>query len=141
LPTTAGNLVEQWRRLHVDELVANWERAQEPVARSSVEPLSSLTTVEAARVTEVECLGRRMLRITFDDGLVRELDFADALPGVLAIIDDDDVFPTVTVDRVSRTVTWPVGVDFDPDVLHGDHASASGAGPIVLREYHREPAR
>lgn len=39
LPKTAGNLVEQWRRLHVDELVANWERAQEPVALLSVEPL------------------------------------------------------------------------------------------------------
>lgn len=37
LPRTAGNLVE--RRLHVDELVANWERAQEPVALLSVEPL------------------------------------------------------------------------------------------------------
>lgn len=97
--------------------------------------------MEAARVIEVEHLGRRVLRVTFDDGLVRELDFAEALPGVLAIIDDDDVFPTVTVDRVARTVAWPAGVDFDPDVLHGDQAPARGTGPRVIREYHREPAR
>lgn len=82
-----------------------------------------------------------MLRVVFSDGLVRELDFAGALPGVLAIIDDDDVFPNVTIDAVARTVAWPEGVDFDPDVLHGDQTSASGTGPKVLREYHREPAR
>lgn len=97
--------------------------------------------MEAARVIAVEHLGRRVLRVTFDDGLVRELDFADALPGVLAIIDDDDAFPSVTIDQVARTVTWPAGVDLDPDVLHGDQAPASGTGPKVLREYHREPAR
>ena len=39
LPRTAGNLVEEWRRLHVDSLVANWQRAQEPAALSSIEPL------------------------------------------------------------------------------------------------------
>lgn len=39
LPATARNLVEQWRRLHVDELASNWARAQEPVALMSVDPL------------------------------------------------------------------------------------------------------
>ena len=97
--------------------------------------------MDVARVIEVEHLGGRVLRVMFSDGLVRELDFAGALPGVLAIIDDDDVFPTVTIDRVSRTVTWPAGVDLDPYVLHGDETAANGTGPRVLREYHREPAR
>ena len=39
--------------------------------------------------------------------------------GVLATIDDDDVFSTVSVDRVAGTVIWPNGVDLDPDVLRG----------------------
>ncbi|MGD9998026.1 MAG: DUF2442 domain-containing protein [Ilumatobacteraceae bacterium] len=97
--------------------------------------------MNAARVTDVEHLGGRVLRIVFADGLVRELDFAGVLPGVLASIDDDDVFPTVTVDPVARTISWPVGVDFDPDVLHGDQDPAAGVGPRLLREYHSEPAR
>ncbi|MGD9703802.1 MAG: DUF2442 domain-containing protein [Acidimicrobiia bacterium] len=97
--------------------------------------------MDAARVTDVEHLGGRVLRIVFADGLVRELDFAGALPGVLSAIDNDDVFPTVTVDSVARTISWPAGVDFDPDVLHGDQPPASGTGPKVLREYHSEPAR
>jgi hypothetical protein len=97
--------------------------------------------MDAARVTDVEHLGGRILRVVFADGLVRELDFAGALPGVLSIIDDDEVFATVEVDAVARTISWPAGVDFDPDVLHGDQRPAIGNGPKLLREYHREPAR
>jgi hypothetical protein len=88
-----------------------------------------------ARVTAVEHLGARLLRVTFSDGLVRELDFADALPGVLATIDDDEVFAGVAVDLVAGTISWSNGIDLDPDVLHGDDASASVVQPQVVREY------
>jgi hypothetical protein len=88
-----------------------------------------------ARVTAVEHLGARLLRVTFSDGLVRELDFIDALPGVLATIDDDEVFAEVAVDSVAGTISWPNGIDLDPDVLHGDDASASAIQPSVAREY------
>jgi len=39
LPMTAARLVEQWRALHHDELLANWLLAQEPAALSGIEPL------------------------------------------------------------------------------------------------------
>ena len=39
LPRTAARLVEQWRTLHRDELLANWLLAQEPAALSGIEPL------------------------------------------------------------------------------------------------------
>ena len=39
LPLTAAKLVEQWRELHVAELMRNWEHAQEPAALSAIEPL------------------------------------------------------------------------------------------------------
>ena len=66
---------------------------------------------------------------------MRELDFTDALPGVLATIDDDEVFAGVAVDPVAGTISWPNGIDLDPDVLHGDDASASDIQPRVVREY------
>lgn len=91
-------------------------------------------------MTDVEHLGGRVLRVVFADGPVRELDSSGALPGVLSVIDDDDVFPTVTVDPVARTISWPDGVDFDLDVLHGDEGSATDVGPKLVREYHGEPA-
>jgi len=88
-----------------------------------------------ARVTAVDHLGGRVLRVTFSDGLVREIDFAGALPGVLAAVDDDTIFATAEVDAVARTVSWPSGIDLDPDVLHGDEETASGPRPRVVREY------
>ena len=88
-----------------------------------------------ARVTEVEPIGARTLRIVFSDGLVRELDFTDALPGVLSTLDDDTTFASATVDRTAGTVCWPNGLDLDPDVLHGDRQSASTPQLRVVREY------
>jgi hypothetical protein len=93
------------------------------------------------RVISVEHLSARVLRVTFNDGLVRELDFEGALPGILATVDDDTVFATVTVDTVAGTIAWPVGIDLDPDVLHGDAAAASAPPPRLLREYSLQQTR
>jgi hypothetical protein len=56
---------------------------------------------------------------------------------VLSMIDDDVVFATATVDGVAGTVSWPMGIDLDPDVLHGGrevsgHAVASGSSGVPI---------
>lgn len=88
-----------------------------------------------ARVTAVEPLGGRALRVTFSDGWVRELDLSSMLIGALACLDEDGVFAGVMVDPVAGTVAWPNGFDLDPDVLHGDDAPATGPAPSLIREY------
>ncbi len=93
------------------------------------------------RVIDVEYLGGRVLKITFSDHLVRELDFTGTLDGVLASIDNDTVFGQVSVDPFGKTLTWPTGVDLDPDVLAGDQPPASGDGPRVQAEYRLETNR
>jgi len=90
------------------------------------------------RVQDVDVLGGRVLRIVFSDGLVRELDFAGVLTGVLAALDDDEVFGAASVDEVAGTVCFPGGIDFDPDVLHGDAAAATSLQPSLVREYRPE---
>ena len=94
-----------------------------------------------ARVTKVDYLGGRVLRLVFSDGLVRELDFAGSLPGMLATVDEDSVFATASVDPVAGTVSWPTGVDLDPDVLHGDYESAGAVDPRLVSEYRLQDAR
>ncbi|MHB8682545.1 MAG: DUF2442 domain-containing protein [Acidimicrobiales bacterium] len=92
------------------------------------------------RVVEVEHLGKLCLRLTFSDGLVRELDFDAALHGcVLEPIRDPGTFGQVKIDDLAGTIGWPNGVDLDPDVLHGDHEPASGRAPVVLKEYRLRP--
>ena len=95
---------------------------------------------DLARVTAVEHLGARVLRVEFSDGVVRELDFAGELPGLLATIDDDEVFATVSVDRVAGTVSWANGVDFDPDVLRGLEPTATVGQGRLVHEYRLESA-
>ena len=90
-----------------------------------------------ARIVAVEHLGDFRLRITFTDGLVRELDFDGVLEaGIFAPLKNAQMFRLVAVDDVAGTIGWPNGVDLDPDVLHGDSVPASGRSPRVLREYH-----
>jgi hypothetical protein len=90
-----------------------------------------------ARVAEVEHLGDLRLRLTFTDGLVRELDFGDALSeSFFDNLRDPAYFSQVVVDPITGTITWPNAIDFDPDVLHGDHPPASGQGPRLVSEHH-----
>ena len=91
-----------------------------------------------ARVSDVEVIAERMLRVVFTDGLVREIDFAGVLTGVLAELDTDEAFAAVGVDPVAGTLCWPGGIDIDPDVLHGDEPAASPNGPRLVREYRVE---
>ena len=77
-------------------------------------------------IEKVEVPRAHVIRLTFDDGLVRELEFvAGSNSGtVFAPLDDPGYFAQVRVDPESRTVTWPNGLDLDPAVLHGDFEPA-----------------
>ncbi|MGH9041533.1 MAG: DUF2442 domain-containing protein [Acidimicrobiia bacterium] len=71
------------------------------------------------RVTSVEVRPPYGLRVTFDDGVTRDIDLADDLWGpVFEPLKDPVFFAQAFVDH--GTVAWPNGVDLDPLVLHGD---------------------
>src|SRR5258708_8649397 len=84
------------------------------------------TNYRIPHVEAVEVPRPHVMRLTFDDGIVRELEFlAGGNEGtVFAPLDDPEFFAQVLVDPVSRTVVWPNGVDLDPAVLHGDSEPA-----------------
>jgi len=71
------------------------------------------------RVTSVEVLSGYRLRIGFDDGSSREIDFEPILEGELyGPLRDAELFAKVEVDPEVRTLVWPNGADFDPAILH-----------------------
>ncbi|MGH3026144.1 MAG: DUF2442 domain-containing protein [Gaiellaceae bacterium] len=80
------------------------------------------------RVLDVQPLDNYRLRVSFNDGTVREVDFASQLrdaDGTLAQpLRDPAYFRRVRVDEESRTIVWPNGLDADPEVLHGDYEPA-----------------
>ena len=84
-------------------------------------------------VTAVEPLEDYHLRITFDDGVVSDVDFAGMLTGDLGeLLREADYFRQVRVDPDAGTIVWPNGLDPDPLVLHGDY-EAEPAGALVVR--------
>ena len=73
--------------------------------------------------------------MSFSDGVVRDLDFAGVFGrGALAELDDPAFFAKVQVDGVAGTVSWPGGLDLDPDVLRGSEAPADGRAPRLIRQ-------
>jgi hypothetical protein len=60
-----------------------------------------------------------MLRVTFDDGHVREVDLGDQLDGpVFEPLRDPELFAQARIDPECGTVVWPTGADLDPIVIY-----------------------
>lgn len=75
------------------------------------------------KVVAVEVLPPYALRLTFDDGIVRDVDLAADLWGTMfEPLTDPSYFAQVAVEH--GTVAWPNGLDLDPLVLHGDFEPA-----------------
>lgn len=83
-------------------------------------------------IVDVEVKGEYGVRVTFDDGAVREVSLEGQLDGpVFEPLKDPELFAQVTVDRESGTVTWPTGADLDPIVIY------EGLPPLNARTVRR----
>lgn len=83
-------------------------------------------------VIAVEPLGGFVLRLTFDDGAVGEVDLAPVLRGPIfePLRNNPELFKKVIVDEELGTIVWPNGADMDPVVLH---ARATGTYDELMR--------
>jgi hypothetical protein len=73
------------------------------------------------RVTKVEPLDGYQLRVTFNDGVVRDVDCAFLLHRTLGgPLRDPDYFRQASVDEEARTAVWPNGLNPAPEVLYSE---------------------
>jgi hypothetical protein len=71
------------------------------------------------RVTSFEVTGEHTLRVEFEDGVTRSIDFEPILAGELyGPLRDPEVFRRVRLDSEIGTLVWANGADFDPATLH-----------------------
>lgn len=71
------------------------------------------------RVVKFDIVGLYTLRVTFDDGKERVIDFRPVLTGELyGPLHDPKLFGQVEIDPEVHTLVWPNGADFDPAILH-----------------------
>lgn len=74
---------------------------------------------EIYKVVSMDVVGDYTLRITFDDGIERIINFRPVLAGELyRPLLDLAVFNQVKIDPETFTLVWPNGADFDPATLH-----------------------
>ena len=92
---------------------------------------------ELPKITKIEPLEERWVRLWFDDGAVKDVDLGSTLAqgGVFAPMRDDrDAFQRVAVDHHGiGTIDWPGGVDLDAAVLYGLFEPANGP-PLRRRD-------
>lgn len=70
-------------------------------------------------VVDFVAVGDYVLRIRFDDGRERVIDFEPILLGPLfGPLRDPQVFRRATVNPDLGTLVWPTGADIDPGVLY-----------------------
>jgi hypothetical protein len=70
-------------------------------------------------IVDVEVTGDCELRLTFDDGAVREVSLEGQLTGpVFEPLRDPKLFAQARVDTESGTVVWPSGADLDLIVIY-----------------------
>ncbi|MGP1678924.1 MAG: DUF2442 domain-containing protein [Burkholderiales bacterium] len=66
-----------------------------------------------------DTVGAYTLRIAFDEGTGRTMDFFPVLSGELyARLQDLALFNASKIDPKVHTLVWPDGADFDPATLH-----------------------
>jgi hypothetical protein len=91
------------------------------------------------RVVSFERIGLYALRLQFDDGLIRAIDFEPILAGELfGPLRDPDAFGKVTLDKEVNTLVWANGADFDPATLHDwpEHEAEFITAAKLWREHH-----
>ena len=85
------------------------------------------------RITSVNYVKEYQLAIIFSDRVQAELNFHDRIVGrggVFTALEDLTFFRRVSVDPEARTLVWPNGVDFCPDVLYAEATER----PLLIKQ-------
>lgn len=91
------------------------------------------------RVRSFQLVGPLSLRVAFEDGVERTIDFEPVLRGDLyGPLRDPTAFAQVRIDPEVQTLVWPNGADFDPTTLH-DWPDLAEAMRAMAEGWGKEP--
>lgn len=77
--------------------------------------------MEPPRITGVEPTGNYSLELWFSDGAFRHLDLMGLISRRRALrpLCDPGLFRQVYVNKATHSISWPGGIDLNPDALYG----------------------
>jgi Protein of unknown function (DUF2442) len=71
------------------------------------------------RIIEALVCGPHSLRLTFNNGITKQVNVRPLLDGVIfEPLRHPAYFGSMTLDSICGTVVWPNGADFAPEALH-----------------------
>ncbi len=81
-----------------------------------------------------------ILQVTFDNGVVKQVDLENELEGeIFEPLKQIDVFRSVTVNPETRTIEWPNGADFAPEFLDEIGQMAQPAPEKIRVQHQMQP--
>ncbi len=84
-------------------------------------------------ITRVAHLEDYKLRLTFDDGVTKDVDLRDELYGeIFEPLKDIELFQQVAVNSDTNTIEWPNGADFAPEFLYEIGKELAMAAPVTV---------
>ena len=92
------------------------------------------------KVKSFAIVGPYTLKVGFDDGVFRQIDFSPILCGELyGPLRDLRLFEQVTLDAEVHTLVWPNGADFDPATLYDWPSQVDAIASAVEHWQQHEP--
>jgi hypothetical protein len=86
-------------------------------------------------VTGVTYLEEYKLRLSFDDGVTKDVDLKDELYGeIFEPLKDVELFKQVAVNPDTNTIEWPNGADFAPEFLYEIGNELVSVAPFMTRQ-------
>ncbi|MDQ3019286.1 MAG: DUF2442 domain-containing protein [Bacteroidota bacterium] len=71
------------------------------------------------KITTCKIISPYILELTFNDGLIKKINFEKILYGEMySPLSDLNLFNRVKINPEVFTIVWPNGADFDPALLH-----------------------
>ncbi len=115
-PRRALRLVLEWLELHKDELLENWQLAEE---KKPLKKSPHWSNVMIPKVIDAKYVEDYTLFLRFSDGSEGEVDLQKELEGaIFEPLKDINYFKKFSVNQELHTVVWPNGADFAPEYLY-----------------------
>jgi hypothetical protein len=84
-------------------------------------------------VASVTHLAGYKLRLTFDDGVTKDVDLQDELYGeIFEPLKDIELFKQVAVNSDTNTIECPNGADFAPEFLYEIGKELASVAPVTV---------
>ena len=120
-------LIQEWRELHIAELLEDWKLAEQNKSINEIPPkYPHWSNSMFLHVVKAEYIGDYVIKIQFNNGEGGTIDLKDKLYGeIFEPLKDINKFKKFHIDPELETVVWENGADLAPEFLYENMKKAA----------------